>query len=361
MFDRVKVLGTVMAAGLVIAACGGTTTAPSSAPATQAVGPAASATAPSGQLPKPELTKVRIGLSAPTEPIQFAEKLADMLGIYQKNGLTAEIIGFEGDGKALQALIAGQLDFFVGGASTTVNSVITDTPLKLVSMNGLYITDGFFCGKDIKTAADVKGKTVAVSTFGGTSHGSVLLSLKALGLTAKDVTITQVGGEASRLAALRAGSIGCAPLEIVRKAELTPLGFNVLVDVKASKLPWGRSGLMGRSDFIAKNPNMVLVVVASILEAQNSMWADTKTAAAKFAEFAQIKPEDGAARVNDFLTYGDRSMLFTQEAFIAPRDVLAAVNPAVANVDVTKAMDLSFLNKLKEIGFYQKIGAPTTD
>ncbi len=348
---RIRAFATLMAICVVAAACAGGETGPS-APA------AASGSAAAGALPKPEQTKVRIGLSAVTEPIQFAEKLADMLGIYQKYGLTPEITGFEGDGKALQALVAGQLDYFVGGASSTVNSVITDTPLKLVSMNGLYITDGFFCGKDIKTAADVKGKTVAVSTFGGTSHGSVLLSLKALGLTARDVTITQVGGEAARLAALRAGSIGCAPLEIVRKAELAPLGFNVLVDVKASKLPWGRSGLMGRADFIAKNPNTTLVTVAAVLEAQNSMWADTKTATAKFAEFAQVKPDEATTRINDFLTYGDRSMLFTQEAFVAPRDVLAFVNPAVANVDVTKAMDLSFLNKLKDTGFYQKNNIP---
>ncbi len=349
-----RALSSLVVVGLALAACGGTPAA-SVAP-TSAASPSAAA----GQLPKPELTKVRIGLSAPTEPIQFAEKLADMIGIYQKYGLSVEITGFEGDGKALQSLVAGQLDFFVGSAAVAVTSVTTDTPIKLVSMNGLYITDGFFCGKDIKTAADVKGKIVAVSTFGGTSHGSVLLSLKALGLTSKDVTIQQVGGESARLAALKAGSIACAPLEIVRKTELEPLGFNVLVDVKASKLPWGRSGLMAKADFIQKNPNTVLVVVAAALEAQNSMWTDTKTAITKFAEFTQVKEDAAATRVNDFLTYGSRAMLFDQQAFIAPRDTLAAVNPAVANVDVTKTYDLSFLNKLKDNGFYKKIGAPTT-
>lgn len=47
-------------------------------------------------------------------------------------------------------------------------------------------------------------------------------------------------------------------------------------------------------------------------------------------------------------------MFFTADAFAAPRDVLATVNPAVANVDVTKAFDLTFLNKLKDSGFYTK-------
>ena len=98
------------------------------------------------------------------------------------------------------------------GSSSVINSRLTDTPAKIISMNSVLINDGLFCTKNIKTAADVKGKTVAVSTFGGTSHGSVLLSLKALGLTPSDVIITEVGGQSARIAALKGGSIGCAPV-----------------------------------------------------------------------------------------------------------------------------------------------------
>src|SRR6185503_5932778 len=88
-----KLLATVMAAGLAVAACGGTTPAASSAPTTAAsVAPSAAL----GQLPVPELTKVRIGISTPTEPVQFAETLAERLGIYKKYGITTvEVTGFE--------------------------------------------------------------------------------------------------------------------------------------------------------------------------------------------------------------------------------------------------------------------------
>ena len=360
MFDRIKALGPVMAASLLIAACGGTSTAPSAAPATQAAATAAATAA--GTLPKPELTKIRIGISTPNEPVQFAEKLADSLGIYQKYGITTvEVTGFEGDGKALQALIAGQLDLFVGGASTTINSVVTDTPLKVVAMNSTTLTDGLWCTSAIKTPADVKGKAVAISTFGGTSHGSALLMLQGIGLTSKDAVVTQVGNQGTRIAALKGGSVGCAVVDMSQEKAMKEAGHNLVFDLSKSKLQWGRSGLQTKVEFITKNPNTVLVVVAATLEAQNSIWKDPATAAAKFAEFAQIKPADATSAIADFQNYGSRSMTFTEEAFKAPRDVLAAVNPAVTNVDVTKAFDLSFLKKLQEIGFYTKIGAPTTN
>jgi hypothetical protein len=37
---------------------------------------------------------------------------------------------------------------------------------------------------------------------------------------------------------------------------------------------------------------------------------------------------------------------------------MAVVTPGIMTVDVSKAMDLSFLQKLEDIGFYKKIGSP---
>lgn len=351
---RISWLATIMTTLLVIAACGSGSTG---APAPSSV-PIASGPADPNVLPKPELTKIRIGISSPTEPVGFATRLAEYLGLYQKYGLTAEITGFEGEAKASQALIAGQLDMIVGGVSSTINSVLTDTPRTVVAMISTTLTDGLFCTKDIKTAADVKGKSLAIGTFGSTAHGSALLLLKGIGLTSKDVTITQTGNEGTRIAALKGGSVGCAVIDMNQEQTLKPFNFNIVFDLSKAKLQWGRSGLQAQKDFIAKNPNTVLTVVATTLLAQNSMWSDTKTATAKFAEFAQLKPEVAATAMNGFLSYGSRSMTFSADAFTAPRDVLAVVNPAVANVDVTKAFDLSFLNKLKASGFYAKNGIP---
>jgi len=85
--------------------------------------------------------------------------------------------------------------------------------------------------------------------LGGSGVGTAsILLLKGLGLTPKDVTITQVGGEGTRIAALKGGSVGCAVVGISKKGELTPLGLNVVFDLSTAKLQWGRSGLMARTD-----------------------------------------------------------------------------------------------------------------
>jgi len=350
-FTRTKLLGLVVVAGLIASACGGGASTSSPAPTAATVAP--------GTLPAPELTSLRIGISAPTEPVQFAETLADRLGYYKEEGFNSvTITGFEGDGKALQALVAGQLDFFVGGASTAISTQLTDTPVKVVSMNSVLNTDGLYCKASIKTKEDVRGKAIAISTFGGTSHGSALIAIGLIGFTSKDVVIKEVGGEGVRIAALKGGSIDCAMIGLQQDDALKAAGFNLIVDVTKGG-QWGRSGLMARTDFIQKNPNTVLDVVAAAVRAQNYMWTNNADAATKFADWAQQKPADAAANVKAFLDYGLRPMIFTEEAFKAPQQVLATVNPPVGTVDLKKAYDLSFLQKLVDNGYYAKYSIPT--
>lgn len=357
---RGRLVTVIAAAGLVLSACGGSTAtpAPTAAPSA-AVTAAPVVTDAPGTLPAPEQTSIKIGMSVTSELSQYAVKLAEQAGLLKQYGFTnVEIIGFEGDGKAVQAMLAGQVDFITAGSSSVINSRLTDTPFKVIAMNSILINDGLFCTKDIKTAADVKGKTVAVSTFGGTSHGSVLLSLKALGYTAADVVITEVGGQSARIAALQGGSIGCAPVDASMKADMEALGLNMLTNLVESGLAWGRSGLVSTDEYLAKNPNTALVLAAASLEAQNMLWTAPDEAAKYFAEFAQIDVADAAKLVKNFPLTGDRTMMWTADAFLAPKEVLSTVQPEMANVDVTTAYDQSFLQKLVDIGFYAKIGVP---
>lgn len=353
-FTRTKLLSLVVALGLVATACGGGAATPSPSAATSATG----STAP-GTLPKPEQTSIKIGISAPTEPVQYAEKLADQLGYYKELGFTSvQVTGFEGDGKALQALIAGQLDFFVGGSSTAISSQLTDTPVKVLSMNSVLNTDGLYCKSAIKTKEDVKGKSIAISTFGGTSHGSALIAAGLLGYTSKDVVIKEVGNEGTRVAALKGGSIDCAVIGLQQDTALKAAGLNLIVDVTKGG-QWGRSGLMARTDYIQKNPNTVLNVVAAAVRAQNYMWTNNADAVKPFIEWTQQKQADAENAMKAFPDYGLRSMIFTVEAFKAPQQVLTAVNPPVASVDLTKCFDTSFLQKLVDNGYYAKYNIPT--
>ena len=64
--------------------------------------------------------------------------------------------------------------------------------------------------------------------------------------------------------------------------------------------------------------------------------------------------------VEDFQVVGNRSLMWTDDIFTNAKKVLAPVNPDVVDVDIQKAQDKSLLQKLLDIGFYEKINNPAT-
>ena len=175
MTSRWKPLSLVLVGGLIVGACtSAATPVPTAAPTA-----AASSNAPDGTLPAPELKSVKLGLLV-GEPSQFAPQLAQMLGLYEKYGLTAQVTIFNGDADAAAAVVSGSVDMGSVGASAAMNSQLTDRPAKVITIAKAKVIDGLFCGPSIKSAADLKGKSVAASTLGGTAHASILLALEAL-------------------------------------------------------------------------------------------------------------------------------------------------------------------------------------
>jgi ABC-type nitrate/sulfonate/bicarbonate transport system substrate-binding protein len=358
--DAVRRLGALAAVGSLVVACSGSATpAPTAAPTAAPGSPGASASAAAkGELPKPELTTLRLGTSAGTEMSQFAGVQAVAAKIFEKYGISATVSAFEGEAKAIGALQAGQIDVSFGGGGSALSSQLTDVPLVSLGISATILTDDLVCTPAIKTPADVKGKKIAISTFGGTAHGSGLLLLKSIKLSATDAVFAQVGGQTARIAAVKGGSVDCAVVDKVLQPDMLAAGLNIVAKVYEPPVPYGRSGMSVTKDFLKKNPNTALVALAAVLEGQNLIWTDTAGTIKRFAAHLQTDEAKAKPNVEDFLTVGNRSMMWKDEAFINAQKVIALVNPDIIDVKITDAFDRGPIQKLLDIGFYDKIGNP---
>jgi NitT/TauT family transport system substrate-binding protein len=355
-------LGILMTGGILAACTAASTPAPTAAPTpTAGATSAASPTAATGELPKPERTSVTIGLAAGGEISSFAQIQASQLKLFEKYGLSATVSTFEGSGKAVGALQGGQVDIGVTDFGSTLSSQLTDVPLVAVGSNATSLTDDLVCSAAIKTAADVKGKRVAISTFGGVSHAAALLALKSLNIGPTEASITQVGGQGARIAALKGGSIDCAIVDKALQADMTASGLNIVASIwKPPTQAFGRSAMIVRKQFLQQNPNTVLVALAASLEGQNLIWTDSVGSAQRWAQWAQIDLARATALVGDFQAVGNRSLMWKDEAFVNAQKVIVAVNPDIIDANVADAGDESLLQKLVQIGFYAKINNPAT-
>src|SRR6185436_4525022 len=164
--------------------------------------------------------------------------------------------------------VAGQVDVSDNSGGPVIASLATDVPLEMTFVTRSTLTDNLYTAKDVKTADDLKGKSIAISSFGSQSHAGALLALKKLGLTTDDVTITQVGNDSARLAALQGGSVAGSMNDSTRAAEVEGLGG----------VP--RTSMTVTKEFAQQNPNLVLALTAMYYEA-NLMWRENPELAAE--------------------------------------------------------------------------------
>jgi ABC-type nitrate/sulfonate/bicarbonate transport system substrate-binding protein len=144
--------------------------------------------------------------------------------------------------------------------------------------------------------------------------------------------------------------------------DLKALGFNVLVELTKVSGIGGvpRTSLVMLPDFEKKYPNTTLILVAAYLEGITEMRRQPGKAAEFLAKDANIPIADAKNQVTLELAapWEPRDGRCDPTVMQFTKQVLLPSNPAIANVDPTKACTNDYLDKLKDLGFQKKIGVP---
>ena len=127
---------------------------------------------------------------------------------------------------------------------------------------------------EIRVPADLRGKKIAISRYGSSSDTAVRAVVESYKLRPdKDVIILQAGGQTERFAALRAGAVDAAivspPLNLAGRA----LGFNEVIDLSESGVPYAHQEIVAQKDFIDRNPDLVLRTLRALIEGL-AQWKD---------------------------------------------------------------------------------------
>ena len=218
--------------------------------------------------------KLNAGYSAISEE-QLPAWLAKEAGIFQKNGLDVQLIYFTGGTTAVQALVSGEVPISQVAGPAVVNSALAGSDILIVAGGATSLDYWLMTKPEIKRPEQLKGGSVAISSFGTASDFVARYAPEKLGLTpGKDVTVVQVGGVPDRLGALLAGRVEAAVLVPPSMFIGQKKGLNILADVSKLGLPFQYTGVATSRRFIKEHPDTVRRYVRSQLEAVNRIYTD---------------------------------------------------------------------------------------
>lgn len=144
-------------------------------------------------------------------PSPYFEFAMDELGMFEKYGADVELVYFAQYSDVIQALNTGNVDGAIMGITETVSPIVNDLGLSIIAMTDYsYGMDGIVVAEGIDSMADLKGETIATN-IGTMNHMLLLNALEEAGLSAEDVTITNMS-EGDATAAFVGGSIKAASI-----------------------------------------------------------------------------------------------------------------------------------------------------
>jgi NitT/TauT family transport system substrate-binding protein len=180
-----------------------------------------------------EQKAINIGWTGGSGWTALPDRVASERGFFDKEGLRVRYIQFQGTNLMLSALLANELDYvtilpFIAGAATR------GLPVKIVGSTTKSSGYAIVSRPDIANVKALKGKRIAINTFGSSADFAIYQLLSRNGLDPnKDVTLQAIAGSPdARFAALIGGSVDATVVNSPFEYRAEQKGFKTLLSVK---------------------------------------------------------------------------------------------------------------------------------
>jgi ABC-type nitrate/sulfonate/bicarbonate transport system substrate-binding protein len=216
--------------------------------------------------------KIKVAYSS-TDTLNQIWTIAQDAGFFKKNGLDADLVYIGSTTVAIAAIVSQDVQVGNAAGSGVANAAVRGADVVSAGCTINVLAYELVVLDSIKTAEDLKGKSIGISRFGSASDIAARELLKGLGLRPQeDVKIIQVGGASERAAGFSRGVIAGFPSP-PGNVNLIPGGLphRILADMADLKKPYPLPFICAvtTKSYLAKNRSIVKRVMMALIEASH--------------------------------------------------------------------------------------------
>ena len=319
---------------------------------------AVSITTPS-QAQTARLAQLKVAVSTAT-PHNTPLWVAKDKKIFDKYGVDVQLIFVMGGSLVSQMLAAGEIQVAANAPAALLSLIANGVDISMFL--GISNTSPFalITQPNIKIAADLRGKRLGTERFGGSSHVSALISLDYLKLDPKrdNIILMQTGLDPERMAALEQKGLDAAMLQRLATKTMVGKGYTQLLNMNQAKIPYQNTVLAARRDYMSAHAKLYDGFVRALVEGYAYVFnkenkQSVKEVLAKNLRLPNVDAaEDFYAEALDEL---DRKPYPTVEGTRTVIKYVAEQNPKVASLKAERIVDPTWLKKLDDEGFFEKM------
>jgi NitT/TauT family transport system substrate-binding protein len=278
-------------------------------------------------------------------------------GFYKQEGLNVETIFILSSPTAAKATLAGDISI-----SAQNSQVVADSGLAggdLVSIGAVVNIVPFYMMAipEVKTVADLKGKSVGISRFGAASDFGTRMFLAKHGVEPnKEVAFVQIGGQPEIAAALSKKLIAGAAMSQPMAAVAEQQGARLLANMVNDEIPFVHLSITTTKRFVKEKRPVVKAFLRAYARSVHFIYTRKEETLAIFQKYTKVKDPK---ILNATLQYGYEFMekipLVKRAGFQVTLDEIARTNPKAKQAKPEQFYDNSIVQELVDEGFFSKL------
>jgi len=299
---------------------------------------------------------------AASEPVRLKIIYSSFTGAYtplwlaveeklgRKYGLEFEAV-YAGRARPHQLLLSGDAQYVVSTGTGVVSSYAVGTKDLVIIASFVNATgSSIFSKPQIKTAKDLRGKTVASGRPGAVSDILLHYILKRkIGLEpGRDVKIVNVGDTPAILPALEKGVVDGAMLTTPSRLVAKRAGFRELVDFDELGVQYPYVGISTLKVNVKKNPDVTLRLVRALTDAIQVFKTSRERSMSAMKKYLRGASDEMLDETYGyFTTRMPRFPYPSVEAIKTALEMMGDQFPQAASVDPQEVVDMSFVKQVE--------------
>jgi NitT/TauT family transport system substrate-binding protein len=285
--------------------------------------------------------------------------IAEEKGFFKRRELDTKIVTFSRSND-INALVAGDIQFDLTAPDKVIHSALGGHPVKMVMATARGLNLALVVHPSIRSVADLRGKSVAITGFSGLPYTGLLLCLKELGLAKDQVVPLNIGGKTARFEALLGNKVPAAILDPPYTTFAAKEGYKLLVDLAPLDVPYLRNIVAVSEKSLRDDARTVARFVAALTEGMQFYRnkANKDDSMKILAKYLRLPLEKNRALIEEgYETYRDimlRKPYADPGAMKILLEIIAESNPKAKGMNLAALIDSSFVERLDREGVFEK-------
>ena len=277
-------------------------------------------------------------------------------GLFKKNGLDVELLHIPSTSRAIQSMLAGEIQFTTADALNSIQAVATGADVVMVCEGINRFVFSLMAKPEIKRMADLKGKKIGITQIGSSTHTATLYVVNKAGLDPNDYTLLPLVEVPNILTALSAAQIDAGVLSPPTNSRAKKAGLHELLNLAVEGPEYPSTTIASTRRYVKANPDVTRRMVRAMGEALLVFKTNRQIGIKAIQKYSRVNdPDILEDTYNQFRDAFDAIPYVSRAGVSSLLTSMGEKDPKVRQLKLDDVMDMHFVAELEKEGYFKTL------